>query len=90
LSNSNLVPLILKGVQCWEDALEAYDQGLAGVVLSNHGGRYDLLVTGAYFLYLTIVVPRQLDFVFFDHFPLLHCLIIIYRRDQVSKSLSKS
>jgi L-lactate dehydrogenase (cytochrome) len=33
------VPLILKGVQCWEDALEAYDQNLAGVVLSNHGGR---------------------------------------------------
>lgn len=33
------MPLILKGVQCWEDALEAYDSGLAGVVLSNHGGR---------------------------------------------------
>ncbi|KAF9268554.1 hypothetical protein L218DRAFT_917391 [Marasmius fiardii PR-910] len=33
------MPLILKGVQCWEDVLEAYDQGLAGVVLSNHGGR---------------------------------------------------
>ncbi|KAI0333031.1 hypothetical protein GY45DRAFT_1320320 [Cubamyces sp. BRFM 1775] len=33
------MPLILKGVQCWEDALQAYDVGLAGVVLSNHGGR---------------------------------------------------
>src|SRR6266702_4265167 len=33
------VPLILKGVQTWEDALEAYDHNLAGVVLSNHGGR---------------------------------------------------
>lgn len=33
------VPLILKGVQTWEDAVEAYDQNLAGVVLSNHGGR---------------------------------------------------
>ncbi|KAI0359592.1 hypothetical protein OH77DRAFT_1420116 [Trametes cingulata] len=33
------MPLILKGVQCWEDALQAYDMGLAGVVLSNHGGR---------------------------------------------------
>lgn len=33
------MPIILKGVQCWEDALEAYDQNLAGVVLSNHGGR---------------------------------------------------
>jgi L-lactate dehydrogenase (cytochrome) len=26
-------------VQTWEDALEAYDQNLIGVVLSNHGGR---------------------------------------------------
>ncbi|KAI0302340.1 hypothetical protein B0F90DRAFT_1714063 [Multifurca ochricompacta] len=33
------MPLILKGVQTWEDALEAYDQNLAGIVLSNHGGR---------------------------------------------------
>ena len=33
------MPLILKGAQCWEDALMAYDHGLAGVVLSNHGGR---------------------------------------------------
>ncbi|KAJ6466696.1 FMN-dependent dehydrogenase-domain-containing protein [Mycena vitilis] len=33
------MPLILKGVQCWEDALQAYDYGVAGVVLSNHGGR---------------------------------------------------
>ncbi|EKM81155.1 hypothetical protein AGABI1DRAFT_112847 [Agaricus bisporus var. burnettii JB137-S8] len=33
------MPLILKGVQTWEDALMAYDAGLAGIVLSNHGGR---------------------------------------------------
>ncbi|TFK23141.1 cytochrome b2 [Coprinopsis marcescibilis] len=33
------MPLVLKGVQRWEDALKAYDLGLAGVVLSNHGGR---------------------------------------------------
>ncbi|KDR75645.1 hypothetical protein GALMADRAFT_248239 [Galerina marginata CBS 339.88] len=33
------MPLILKGVQRWEDTLKAYDLGLAGVVLSNHGGR---------------------------------------------------
>jgi len=33
------VPINLKGVQRWEDALKAYDLGLAGVVLSNHGGR---------------------------------------------------
>ncbi|KAI0038703.1 FMN-linked oxidoreductase, partial [Auriscalpium vulgare] len=30
------MPLILKGVQTWEDAIEAYDQNLAGIVLSNH------------------------------------------------------
>ncbi|KAM6490743.1 FMN-dependent dehydrogenase domain containing protein [Amanita muscaria] len=33
------LPLVLKGVQTWEDALEAYDRGLVGIVLSNHGGR---------------------------------------------------
>jgi L-lactate dehydrogenase (cytochrome) len=33
------VPIILKGVQAAEDALLAYDAGLAGIVLSNHGGR---------------------------------------------------
>lgn len=33
------VPIILKGVQCWEDAVMAYEAGCQGVVLSNHGGR---------------------------------------------------
>ncbi|KZT36375.1 hypothetical protein SISSUDRAFT_70436 [Sistotremastrum suecicum HHB10207 ss-3] len=33
------MPIILKGVQTWEDAVMAYDHGVAGVVLSNHGGR---------------------------------------------------
>ncbi|KAH8913844.1 hypothetical protein BT69DRAFT_1358318 [Atractiella rhizophila] len=33
------MPLILKGVQCWEDAVLAAEMGLQGVVLSNHGGR---------------------------------------------------
>lgn len=33
------VPIVLKGVQTAEDALLAYDAHLAGVVLSNHGGR---------------------------------------------------
>ena len=33
------MPIILKGVQRWEDALRAYDIGCAGIVLSNHGGR---------------------------------------------------
>ncbi|GAA94888.1 uncharacterized protein L969DRAFT_86189 [Mixia osmundae IAM 14324] len=33
------MPLVLKGVQTWEDAVLAAEAGLAGVVLSNHGGR---------------------------------------------------
>lgn len=33
------MPLILKGVQRYEDAFKAYDAGCAGAVLSNHGGR---------------------------------------------------
>merc|ERR1711959_681693 len=31
--------VLLKGVQCAEDAVRAYKEGLAGCVLSNHGGR---------------------------------------------------
>lgn len=33
------LPILLKGVQAWEDAVQAYEMGLAGIVLSNHGGR---------------------------------------------------
>ncbi|KAF8320336.1 hypothetical protein DL93DRAFT_1831592 [Clavulina sp. PMI_390] len=33
------MPIILKGVQCWEDAVMAYEAGCQGIVLSNHGGR---------------------------------------------------
>ncbi|KAL7413450.1 glyoxylate dehydrogenase [Mrakia frigida] len=33
------MPIVLKGVQCWEDAVLAAEAGVAGVVLSNHGGR---------------------------------------------------
>ncbi|KAF8552937.1 glyoxylate dehydrogenase [Imleria badia] len=33
------IPIVLKGVATPEDALTAYDYGLAGIVLSNHGGR---------------------------------------------------
>jgi len=33
------MPIILKGVQTWEDAVMAAEMGLDGVVLSNHGGR---------------------------------------------------
>jgi L-lactate dehydrogenase (cytochrome) len=31
--------IVLKGVATWEDAIAAYDAGVDGVVLSNHGGR---------------------------------------------------
>merc|ERR1711988_151831 len=31
--------ILLKGVQCAEDAVQAYKEGLQGCVLSNHGGR---------------------------------------------------
>jgi len=31
--------VLLKGVQCGEDGVQAYKNGLAGCVLSNHGGR---------------------------------------------------
>ncbi|CCA72275.1 probable CYB2-L-lactate dehydrogenase (cytochrome b2) [Serendipita indica DSM 11827] len=33
------VPIILKGIQCWEDALMALEAKCDGIVLSNHGGR---------------------------------------------------
>ncbi|BEJ13780.1 hypothetical protein CspHIS471_0309540 [Cutaneotrichosporon sp. HIS471] len=31
--------ILLKGVQCWEDAVLAAEAGVDGIVLSNHGGR---------------------------------------------------
>ena len=33
------MPIVLKGVQCVEDALLAVNYGVQGIVLSNHGGR---------------------------------------------------
>jgi L-lactate dehydrogenase (cytochrome) len=33
------MPIVLKGVQSVEDVLKAVEHGVAGVVLSNHGGR---------------------------------------------------
>ncbi|NLJ51147.1 MAG: alpha-hydroxy-acid oxidizing protein [Alcaligenaceae bacterium] len=32
-------PLILKGIMCAEDAIEAYKHGADAIVISNHGGR---------------------------------------------------
>ena len=31
--------IVVKGVQCWQDAKRCADEGLDGVLLSNHGGR---------------------------------------------------
>eukprot|EP01065_Artemidia_motanka_P011814 TRINITY_DN16440_c0_g1_i1.p1 TRINITY_DN16440_c0_g1~~TRINITY_DN16440_c0_g1_i1.p1 ORF type:complete len:821 (+),score=253.66 TRINITY_DN16440_c0_g1_i1:102-2465(+) len=33
------IPLVIKGVQCAEDAVQACRMGCRGVILSNHGGR---------------------------------------------------
>ena len=33
------VPIILKGISTAEDAILAYEAGVQGIVLSNHGGR---------------------------------------------------
>lgn len=52
------MPIVLKGVQCWEDAVLAAEAGLAGVVLSNHGGRQlDFARSG---LEILIEVVREL------------------------------
>lgn len=34
-----IVPIILKGISTTEDAILAYEAGVQGIVLSNHGGR---------------------------------------------------
>jgi len=39
LKSITKMKILLKGVQCGEDAVLAYKHGLAGCVLSNHGGR---------------------------------------------------
>merc|ERR1719277_1222872 len=39
LKSITKMKVLLKGVQCAEDAVAAYRAGLAGCVLSNHGGR---------------------------------------------------
>ncbi|KXL47888.1 hypothetical protein M433DRAFT_63601 [Acidomyces richmondensis BFW] len=33
------LPIVVKGIQCVEDAVTAYKYGVDGIVLSNHGGR---------------------------------------------------
>lgn len=33
------LPLVIKGIQSVEDAVMAFEHGVQGIVLSNHGGR---------------------------------------------------
>ncbi|EJD01172.1 uncharacterized protein FOMMEDRAFT_135424 [Fomitiporia mediterranea MF3/22] len=33
------LPLIIKGIQCIEDAIKAFDYGVQAIIISNHGGR---------------------------------------------------
>merc|ERR550537_330482 len=33
------MPIVLKGIQCADDAIKAVEYGVAGIVCSNHGGR---------------------------------------------------
>ncbi|GAP89592.2 putative cytochrome b2 [Rosellinia necatrix] len=39
IRDATSMPLVLKGIQTVEDAVMAYDGGVQGIVLSNHGGR---------------------------------------------------
>lgn len=33
------MPIVLKGIQCGEDAILAVRHGVQGIIVSNHGGR---------------------------------------------------
>ena len=37
--NNTDIPIVLKGVQCGDDAVEAAERGCKAIILSNHGGR---------------------------------------------------
>lgn len=39
LRRTTRLPIIIKGIQRWEDAVEAMHRGVDGIVISNHGGR---------------------------------------------------
>merc|ERR1719263_1637209 len=39
LKSITKMPILLKGVQTGEDAVRAYEAGLDGLLVSNHGGR---------------------------------------------------
>ncbi len=39
LVSATSLPVIIKGIMCVEDAISVVDTGIAGIVVSNHGGR---------------------------------------------------
>ncbi|EME84679.1 uncharacterized protein MYCFIDRAFT_195665 [Pseudocercospora fijiensis CIRAD86] len=39
LRSITTLPVVVKGIMCVEDAVAAYEHGVDGIVLSNHGGR---------------------------------------------------
>ncbi|KAJ1326009.1 L-lactate dehydrogenase (cytochrome) [Microdochium nivale] len=39
LRRTTKLPIVIKGIQRWEDAVEAMQRGVDGIVISNHGGR---------------------------------------------------
>ena len=39
LRKSTKLPLVLKGIMTWQDAVLAAEHGVEGIILSNHGGR---------------------------------------------------
>lgn len=39
LRSMTRLPIVLKGILCYEDALLAIDHGMDGIIVSNHGGR---------------------------------------------------
>ncbi|RAH51378.1 FMN-dependent alpha-hydroxy acid dehydrogenase [Aspergillus brunneoviolaceus CBS 621.78] len=45
LRNLTDLPIVIKGIQCVEDAVLAYQRGVQGIVLSNHGGRSQDTIT---------------------------------------------
>lgn len=54
---SDGLPVLVKGIQCVEDALDAVAAGADGLVLSNHGGRQvNTCVWGPFFQGLSSVL----------------------------------
>lgn len=60
LTIHNVVPIILKGIATAEDAILAYEAGVQGIVLSNHGGRQlDTARSGLEVLLEVVTALRQ-------------------------------